>query len=259
MAKKTKIQRKSKKNAKSRGSVAKKTRSKAQARITRSAKPTINKIISKIKGAKLKDSVMYDIPHYPQTEDFTSSAACAMMVLKHIDDNFKFKRETEFSIWQEAVSGSVWYGSKYGLAYALAKRGAPTAIMSNIKDEGYERKLAVYENVNLDTLSASFKEIKEKSKQMNVAEDFTNISLQTIKRSLSARHIPIVLIDAKIINPYLESLPHWVVVKGYDKDNFYINDPYSDSTITIDSDILKSALGFENNYHMIVVDAAKKK
>ncbi len=255
MAKKSKIQRKSKKNAKQKASGARKVKSRA----ARSPKLQISKMISKIKGTKLKDSVMYDIPHYPQTEDFTSSAACAMMVLKHIDDNFKFKRDAEFNIWQEAVSGSVWYGSKYGLAYALAKRGAPTAIMSNIKDEGYERKLAVYENVNLDTLSASFNEIREKSRQMNVAEDFTNISLQTIKKALSAKHIPIVLIDAKVINPYLESLPHWVVVKGYDKDNFYINDPYSDSTITIDSDVFKSALGFENNYHMIVVDAAKKK
>ncbi len=221
-------------------------------------KPLVSKMISKIKGAKLKDIVMYDIPHYPQTEDFTSSAACAMMVLKHIDDDFKFKRDAEFNIWQEAVSGSVWYGSKYGLAYALAKRGASTAIMSNIKDEGYERKLAVYENVNLDTLSASFNEIKEKAKQMNISEEYMTISLQTIKKALSTKHLPIVLIDAKVINPYLESLPHWVVVKGYDKDNFYINDPYSDSTITIDSDVFKSALGFEDNYHMIVVDATKK-
>ncbi len=243
-----------------RAKLVKHKKAKKTARVSaKRAKPVVSKMIAKIKGAKLKDVVMYDIPHYPQTEDFTSSAACAMMVLKHIDDNFKFKRESEFSIWQEAVSGSVWYGSKYGLAYALAKRGATTAILSNVKDEGYERRLAVYENVNLDTLSASFNEIKEKAKQLNITEDFMNISLQTIKKALSTKNIPIVLIDAKVINPYLESLPHWVVVKGYDKDNFYINDPYSDSTITIDSDVFKSALGFESNFHMIAVDAAKKK
>ena len=214
-------------------------------------------VIGKIKKARLKDKVLLDIPHYPQTEDFTSSAACAMMVLKFISPSFKFKREQEYEIWQEAVNGSVWYGSKYGLAYALAKRGASVGIVSNIKGEGYERKMAVYENVNLDTLTASFNEIKSKSENAGVEEDHGVVSLASIKKALSSGHIPIVLIDARIVNSYLDSMPHWVVVKGYDKDTFYINDPYSDSTITLDTNAFKSALGFEANYHMIAVRSKK--
>ena len=210
--------------------------------------------IGKIRSMKSKDKAMYEIPHYPQTEEFTSSAACAMMVLKYINPTFKFKREHEFSIWQEAVNGSVWHGSKYGLAYALSKRGAKVGIISNTTDEGYEKKFAVYENVNLDTLMASFKEIREKSQMQNIEEENFVTNLQTIKKVLSNKSIPIVLIDTKAINPYLESSPHWVVVKGYDKDNFFINDPYSDSTITLDTEVFKSALGYDNNYHTIVVD-----
>ncbi|HVA83156.1 MAG TPA: peptidase C39 family protein [Candidatus Aquilonibacter sp.] len=212
-------------------------------------------LLAKLKSTKIKDSVMFDIPHYPQTEEFTSSAACAMMVLKFIDPNFKLKRESEFDIWQEAVNGSVWHGSRYGLAYALAKRGAKAGIITNAKDEGYEKKLAVYENVNLDTLSASFNEIKAKSQNANVMEELGTVTLQSIKKGLSSKNIPIVLIDAKVINPYLESSPHWVVVKGYDKDTFYINDPYSDSTITIDQDAFKAALGFDTDNHMILIDS----
>ena len=113
--------------------------------------------------AKLKDKVLFEIEHYPQTEEFTSSAACAMMVLKHLNSDFKMKKEEEYSIWQEAVNGSVWHGSKYGLAYSIAKRGGKVKILSNTKDEGYDRKLAVYENVNLDTLTAAWNEIKKKS------------------------------------------------------------------------------------------------
>ena len=216
-------------------------------------------VIAKIKSARLKDKVLLDIPHYPQTEDFTSSAACAMMVLKFISPSFKFKREQEYDIWQEAVNGSVWYGSKYGLAYALAKRGANVGIVSNTKNEGYERKMAVYENVNLDTLTASFNEIKQKSESAGVEEDHGVVSLASIKKALSSGHIPIVLIDARIVNSYLDSMPHWVVVKGYDKDTFYINDPYSDSTITLDTNAFKSALGFEDNYHMIAVHSRSAK
>ncbi len=215
-------------------------------------------IMAKVFGTRIKDKMLLDVPHYPQTEDFTSSAACAMMVLKFIRPNFKFRREEEYDIWQEAVNGSVWYGSKYGLAYALAKRGASVGIMSNTKDEGYERKMAVYENVNLDTLLASFNEIRQKSEQLGIEEEHREVSTAVIKKALSAGHVPIVLIDAKTINSYLESMPHWVVIKGYDTDNFYINDPYSDSTITIAASSFKAALGFEDNYHMVLVNTKQK-
>jgi hypothetical protein len=229
----------------------------AKARAAKRA-PVKRSVMAKVLGARIKDKMLLDVPHYPQTEDFTSSAACAMMVLKFLKPNFKFRREEEYDIWQEAVNGSVWYGSKYGLAYALSKRGASVGIMSNTKDEGYERKMAVYENVNLDTLTASFNEIRQKSEQAGIEEEHREVSTTTIKKALSAGQVPIVLIDAKTINSYLESMPHWVVIKGYDTDNFYINDPYSDSTITIAASAFKAALGYEANYHMVLVNAKPK-
>ena len=222
-----------------------------------------NKFISKIKKTKIKDKAMFELPHYPQSDEFTSSAASAMMVLKFLDDNFKLKKENEYTIWQESVNGSVWHGSKYGLAFALAKRGAKIGILSNTKDEGYEKKMAVYENVNLDTLSSSFNEIRKKAQDIGIKEEHGQVTVQMIKKALSANAIPIVVIDANSINSYLESSPHWVVVKGYDKDAFYINDPYSDSTITIDHNVFKSSIGFDNDMHMIFADSkyfdAKKK
>ncbi len=229
----------------------------------RRSKPSRAKGHAHSSRAKLKAQVSLEVPHYPQTEEFTSSAACAMMVLKYMNRNFKLSKEQEYSIWQEAVNGSVWHGSKYGIAYALAKRGAKVKIISNTKDEGYDRKMAVYENVNLDTLTASFNEIKGKALSMNVEEEHSNaISINSIKKALSNNQLPIVLIDANSINPYLESSPHWVVVTGYDKDAFYINDPYSDSTMTLDADAFKAALGYDNaekNYHIIAASQKRKK
>ncbi len=207
---------------------------------------------------KLSEAKIFEIPNYAQTEQFTSSAACALMVLKYINKKTQLKKETEFEIWQQAVNGSVWHGSRYGLAYALARRGARPQITSNVKDEGYEKKLAVYEGINLDTLSASFNEIRNKSRDMKIKESYGTASLNSIKKALNSRKIPIVLVNANTINPYLESSPHWVVVKGYDKDTFYINDPYSDSTVTMEPDAFRSALGYENEFHMITVDAKKK-
>ena len=246
-----------KKANKKKASSIKKTsakKSKPSKKVSRPAKAK-NKFVGRIRGAKIKEKVMFELPHYPQSDEFTSSAASAMMVLKFINEGFKFRKESEYNIWQESVNGSVWHGSKYGLAYALAKRGARIGILSNTKDEGYDRKMAVYENVNLDTLMASFNEIKGKALGMGIEEEHAQVTIQMIKKALSANTLPIVLTDANLINSYLDSSPHWVVVKGYDKDAFYINDPYSDSTITIDPNAFKAALGFDSDMHMIFADA----
>jgi hypothetical protein len=180
-----------------------------------------------------------------------------MMVLKFINKNFKVRKEEEFAIWQEAVNGSVWHGSRYGLAYALAKRGARASIVSNSKGEGYEKKLAVFEGINVDTLHASFEEIKGKAKDMKIKESIGIASTNTIKKHLNSGLIPIITVNANMLNPYLESSPHWVVVRGYDKDLFYINDPFSDSTITMGPQEFKSALGYENEHNMILVSARR--
>ncbi len=215
------------------------------------------KNVAKRSKPKVRESKIFDIPNYAQTEEFTSSAASAMMVLKYLNKNLKMKKELEFQIWQEAVNGSIWHGSRYGLAYALSKRGAKTQIVSNAKDEGYEKKLAVYEGINLDTLSSSFNEIKGKAMQLKIKEQHAVTTVNLIKKSINEGKIPIVLVNANVLNPYQEASPHWVVVKGYDKDTFYINDPYSDSTITMEPQIFKNAIGFDKESHMILVNSRR--
>ncbi len=212
---------------------------------------------NKTSRPKFRESKIFEVPNYAQSEAFTSSAACAMMMLKFMNKDMRLRKEMEFDIWKEAVNGSVWHGSRYGLAYALAKRGARTQIVSNAKDEGYEKKLAVYEGINLDALSASFNEIKNKAKSMKINEQYGNVTLAMIKKQLSTGKIPIVLINASTLNPYLEPSPHWVVIKGYDKDAVYINDPYSANTITMEQQAFKSALGYEGECHMITVSTRK--
>ncbi len=203
--------------------------------------------------ARMKEAKMYEVPTYAQTYEFTSSAASAMMVLKYLNKNFKMKKDTEFDIWQEAINGSVWHGSRFGLAYSLAKRGASVKIFSNVKDEGYEKKLAVYEGINLDTLSSAFNEVKKKALALNVEEQYGVTSLNAIKKQLNKGNIPIVLVNTKELNDGVDATPHWVVIKGYDKDTFYINDPYSDSTMAIEPSLFKNALGFEGDHHMVCV------
>lgn len=211
------------------------------------------------KKSKLRESKIFEIPNYAQTYEFTSSAASAMMVLKYLNKKTKLDEMLESEIWNEAVNGSVMHGSRYGIAYALAKRGAKVQIISNAKNEGYEKKLAVYEGINLDTLSASFKEIKEKANKLKIKEQYGTTTVNLIKKQINGGKIPIVLVNVSVLNPDRDvaPLPHWVVVKGYDKDSLYVNDPFSDTTITIEPQVFKEALGFDKEYHMITVNSKK--
>ncbi len=205
-----------------------------------------------------KKAKIYDIPNYAQSEEFTSSAACVMMVLKHINKNFRMKKEVEFEIWNDAIGGSVWHGSKYGIAYALAKRGArPKIVSNNQKDEGYERKIAVNEGTNLDTLRASYNEIKEKINNYKVREDHRIVTVNSIRKELDEGRIPIVLVNANAMDSYMDAAPQWVVVKGYDEDTFYINDPFSDNTIAMEPQVFRNVLGYEEESQMISVSARK--
>ncbi len=211
--------------------------------------------MSKNKKDAIKKTKIFNIPTYTQKEEFTSSAACAVMVLKYLNKNMQIKNENEFEIWNEAVSGSVWYGSRYGLAYALAKRGVKTEIMTNVNDEGFEKTMAVYEGINLNTLNASFNEIKKKSNDLKIKESVEKIiTLNKIKKEINKNKIPIVLVDANALNQYMEKAPHWVIVKGYDEDSIYLNDPYSDNTISMTQDMFKNVLGYENDYHVILAN-----
>ncbi len=212
-----------------------------------------------IKRSKLRESKIFEIPNYAQTYEFTSSAASAMMVLKYLNKKTKLSETLESEIWNEAVNGSVMHGSRYGIAYALAKRGARVQIISNAKNEGYEKKLAVYEGINLDTLSASFNEIKDKAAKLKIKEIYGITTVNMIKKQINGGKIPIVLVNVSVLNPDRDvaPLPHWVVVKGYDKDSLYVNDPFSDTTITIEPQVFKEALGFDREYHMIAVNSKR--
>lgn len=207
----------------------------------------------------LRKSKMLEIPNYPQSEEFTSAAACALMTLKYINKNLHIKKGMEYDIWEEANYGSVWHGSRYGIAYALAKRGAKPHIITNAKDEGYEKKLAVYEGINLETLRSSFSEIKKRAESMNIKEIHKMVTLNTIKEELNSGRIPIVLVDSNKLSAqdHPEPSPHWVVVKGYDKDTVYINDPYSNETISMEPQVFRSVLGYDNECHLISVSTRK--
>ncbi|MGC9190405.1 MAG: peptidase C39 family protein [Candidatus Micrarchaeia archaeon] len=220
---------------------------------------TVKTVSKKSHPTKLRESKILEIENYPQSEEFTSAAACALMALKYINKDMHIKKEAEYEIWEDANYGSVWHGSRYGLAYALAKRGARPLIFTNAKDEGYEKKLAVYEGINLETLSSAFNEAKKRAQNMKIKETRTTVTINSIKKMLNSNKIPIVLVDANKLSPqdHPEPSPHWVVVKGYDKDTIYINDPYSNETISMEPQVFKEVLGFENECHMIAVNTRK--
>ncbi|BCS91353.1 MAG: hypothetical protein ARM1_0810 [Candidatus Micrarchaeota archaeon] len=212
--------------------------------------------------------VHFNIPIVGQSEEFTSAGACGLMLLayrerKYLKQDESKLKSLEYSIWQDAMKGSVIHGSRYGLAYALAKRGFNVKIITNIRNEGYERAIAVNNGINLLTLEAAFKEIKELALKSNIEEKIVkNITAETIKNIMREKMIPIVLVDLSKLHEDLEGMdptPHWVIVKEFFENDFVINDPYLYNSLTLSKSMLNSILGINNDKAVIAVKDIKSR
>ena len=63
---------------------------------------------------KVKDSKIYDIPNYAQSEEFTSAAACAMMLLKYAKKGYKMTRRMSSPYGKKQCAEA--YGTAQGTA-----------------------------------------------------------------------------------------------------------------------------------------------
>ena len=58
---------------------------------------------------------------------------------------------------------------------------------------------------------------------MNVREERGKVTIEEIFSALERGEVPIVLINAKFL--HREDVPHWVVVRGYNRREVFIHDP----------------------------------
>jgi len=170
------------------------------------------------------DEVSLDIPFYHQRHDFTCGSASLMMAMKYFDPSLEMSGDLEIDIWRESNLVEDWSTCGRGLAYSAAKRGYGAKIFASVDDIPFKDKiLSVSSNVDPKVLEFFFRDMKRRALALDVPEINKRVAFEDISSAIRQKSVPIILVNAKFLHN--EDAPHWIVVRGWNSQGVFINDP----------------------------------
>jgi len=170
------------------------------------------------------DEVILDIPLHHQRHDFTCGAACLMMAMKYFDPSLDMSEDLEIDIWRESNLVEDWSTCGRGLAYSAAKRGYGAKIFASVDDIPFKDKiLSVSPTADLKVLEFFFRDMKRRALAMEVPEINKRVTFEDVFVAIRRNSVPILLVNAKFLHN--EDVPHWIVVRGWNRQGVFINDP----------------------------------
>jgi predicted double-glycine peptidase len=172
------------------------------------------------------EQVMFDVPYYPQTLEFTCGAAALAMALKVFLPELKLDRRLELRLWREATLVFMTSGlggcGPFGMAVAAVRRGMRAAVI--MSKERTPFLSGVRDNDKKEIIRICHKDLREEARRLGVREAFYNFGVEDLREGLRQGAIPILLIST--YRQYREKSPHYVTLTGFKGDRFYFNDPY---------------------------------
>ncbi len=179
------------------------------------------------------DQVRLKIPYYSQSLDFTCGPASLMMALHYFKPEIALNRTLELNLWKEAtlvfMTSGIGGTGPYGLALSAVKRGLKARVLSSTEKPPFLKSVRVPQKREIIRLV--HEDIKESALEAGAAVAMYDFALDDITSAIYRGMVPIMLISTYRLTG--DRAPHWVVVTGFDKDNFYIHDPdvesYGDS------------------------------
>ena len=177
-----------------------------------------------------------------------------MMTMKFFQPDLRLTRELEFDIWREANLVESYGTSKEGLALAAARRrfevytmggNLPHSFIDAIKDQ--------IPNLDMGVLEQLYDDTKTKFRSMGLRNQSSRLEPSKLRQILLRSHIPILLTSTLLFHKN-EDLPHWVVVTGYGRDGWYVNNPLAGTAhMKIGHEALRSKLGYHGVRCAVVV------
>jgi hypothetical protein len=172
----------------------------------------------------LTDGIVVDIPFYHQQQDFTCGSTCLMMAMKYFDPALELSDDLEIDIWRESNLVEDWSTCGRGLAYSAAKRGYGAEIIASVDDIPFKDKIfSVSPNADPKVLDFFFRDMKRRALALDVSEINKQVTFLDIQFVLRRNAVPILLVNAKFLHN--DDTPHWIVVKGWNQQGVFINDP----------------------------------
>ena len=200
------------------------------------------------------DTVILDIPFVHQTQEFTCGAACVIMAMKYFDPSVVANEDLEIDIWREANLVEDWATCGRGLAYSAAKRGLGAEIIASVDDIPFrERIFKISPNADKKVLDFFFHDMKRRALSLNVPEKKAEVTLDLIRAAVLENSVPILLTSSSI--SYNDDIPHWIVVRGWNREGFLIYDPLWEAPRDdpIKNSILEKWIGYGSGQIMIKI------
>lgn len=170
------------------------------------------------------DEVVLEIPFHHQQLDFTCGSACLMMAMKYFDPSLEMSSDLEIDIWRESNLVEDWSTCGRGLAYSAAKRGYGAKIFASVDDIPFkDRILNISPNADPKVLEFFFQDMKRRALALDVPEINKQVTFEDIASSIRRNSVPIILVNARFLHD--EDTPHWIVVRGWNRQGVFIHDP----------------------------------
>ena len=179
-----------------------------------------------------------EVPLYKQTTDFTCGACATLTVWRYFDRNVQLSKRNEFLIWTEIVALPFKFSSPYRIAAFFIKKGFETNLLMSqeISDEGKILLECCQTDPSERKLFLDFFEKHSEILKRHISSAIfdRNPTMLDIRRALSNHRLVIALVDSYYTSKARGAkdpshLPHWIVIRGYDGEQFYINDSTHES------------------------------
>lgn len=169
-----------------------------------------------------------------------------MMAMKFFQPSLRLRRELEFDIWREANLVESYGTSKEGLALAAARRGFDVCTLGKHLRHSFIDTLAdKIPGIDYRTLELLYQDTLRKFRALGLRNLNEPIDLNDLRNALRRNQVPIVLTDTMLFREK-ESLPHWIVLTGYSKGWWSVNNPLAKSSGTrVKESELRDHLGFQ--------------
>jgi hypothetical protein len=178
-----------------------------------------------------------------------------MMAMKFFQPDLRLSRELEFDIWREANLVESYGTSKEGLALAAARRGFQVyTIGKSLRHSFVDTIRDTIPGLDNVVVELFYNDTRRKFKAMGLKNKSRRIRLSNIQDVLKKSHVPILLTSTWLFNENESHLPHWVVVTGFNRETWYLNNPLASSPRTrLARKELQSNLGYRGVRCAVVI------
>ncbi|MBS3119292.1 peptidase C39 family protein [Candidatus Woesearchaeota archaeon] len=164
---------------------------------------------------------------YVQTTEYTSGAACLLMVLNHFDAKVKFSRDKEFELWQRIAMLPSRSGNVYAMGRITHAAKIPTTVVVGEKDyrfplyRFYKMKLKEVKDTNF--MSQKF---YREAVEAGVDIEIRAFDIEEVKRLLQDGKVIIIRLNSSVLINERKPFANFFVLYGFADRSFDMMDPF---------------------------------